>query len=462
MKNRKLYIIAAIAIITGFYSCRKGDDLYVSPNSPSNATPQTLLSAIEVGSFNNLEGGAVRIASVFVQYNSGIDGQAISYEQYNPSESDMDNYWNGLYTNMFNCKLLNDKFGDKSPYYRGISEVLMAMNLGLATDMWGDVPYSEAFQGAEKDGNFTPHFDSQERVLNSIQTMLSDAISSFSAAADANHDLPASDDFIYGGDVSLWTKAAYTLKARYYSRLSNKTGYDPSTLLTYLTNGISLNSENMYSVHGVGGAEYNQWGAFLNDRAYMVGSAVLIDSLGNMSDPRTPYYFDTTGVGSAEGNPLGSLDGGSYWGPYLGGYDDQGLPHPEKHIPLVSYAEAKFLEAEAKVRMGDATASAALNEAIQASVTEVTEGANTGATLATYTAVNTDLHAVILEKWKAMFAQPVEAYSDFRRTGFPVLTPNPSALKSYIPERLPTAQTERTSNSNAPTPSLSTPVWYAQ
>ncbi|MCW3105444.1 MAG: SusD-like starch-binding protein associating with outer rane [Bacteroidetes bacterium] len=457
MKNKKSYIITAFAfLVTGFSSCRKGDDLYVSPNSPSTATPQTLLSAIEVGTFNNLEGGGVRIASVFMQYNSGVDGQAISYEQYNPTESDMDNYWNGLYTNMFNCKLLKDKYGAESPYYKGMAEVLMAMNLGLATDMWGDVPYSEAFQGAEKDGNFTPHFDPQQSVLNSIQSMLSDAIAAFALSDGENHALPGTDDFIYGGDVSKWTKAAYTLKARYYSRLSKKPGFDPATMLTYLTNGISDNSENMYSIHGSGGTEFNQWYAFLNDRAYMVASQVLIDSMGNMSDPRTPYYFDTTGVGSAVGNPLGSFDPNvSYWGPYL-------ASGPDKHIPLVSYAEAKFLEAEAKVRMGDVTAFTALNEAIQASVSEVTEGADNGSTIATYTVANTNVHTVMLEKWKAMFAQPVESYAGYRITGFPALTPNPSALRPSIPMRLPTAQTERTSNPNAPTPDTSTPVWYAQ
>jgi hypothetical protein len=457
MKNKKSYILTAFAfIVAGFSSCRKGDDLYVSPNAAPNATPQTLLSAIEVGTFNNLEGGGVRIASVFMQYNSGVDGQAISYEQYNPTESDMDNYWNGLYTNMYNCKLLKDQFGERSPYYRGISEVLMAMNLGLATDMWGDVPYSEAFQGAEKDGNFTPHFDPQQSVLNSIQAMLSDAIAAFATADANNHEVPYTDDFIYQGDMTKWTKAAYTLKARYYSRLSKKGGFDPSTMLTYLASGISDNTENLYAIHGSGGTEYNQWYAFLNDRAYMVASQVLIDSMGNMADPRTPYYFDTTGVGSAVGNPLGSFDPGvSYWGPYL-------AAGPAKQVPLVSFAEAKFLEAEAKAMMGDPSASIALNDAIQASVSEVTESADNGSSIATYTSGNTDIHAVLFEKWKAMFAQPVEAYADYRITGIPALTPNPSALKSYIPERLPTSQTERTANPNAPTPGLDVPVWYAQ
>jgi hypothetical protein len=452
---KKSYIIATLALlISGFDSCRKGDDLYVSPNAPSTATPQTLLSAVEVGTFNNLEGGTARIASIFIQHNSGVAGQSIPHEQYNPTESDMDNYWNGLYTNMNNCKILGDTYGTTDPYYRGIGKILLAMNLGLTMDMWGDVPYSEAFQGLQ--GNFTPHFDDQQSVLNSIQSLLSDAISDLATAAGDNNVSPGPDDFIFGGDVTLWTKTAYTLKARYYSRLSKKAGFDPNIVLTYLGQGISSTAENCYSVHGSNGSEYNQWYAFLNDRAYMVASQVLIDSMGNMADPRTPYYFDTTGVGSAVGNPLGSLDPGvSYWGPYV-------ASSSSKHIPLVTYTEALFMEAEAKVRLGDATAVTSLNNAIMASVSEVTIGANSGSSIATYTAATTTVHTVILEKWKAMFAQPIEAYSDYRRTGFPMLTPNPNALRTYIPKRLPTSLTERTSNPNAPTPDLADPVWYAQ
>jgi Starch-binding associating with outer membrane len=456
MKNKK-YILATIALlIAGFESCKKGDDLYVSPNNPASATPQTLLSAVEVGSFNILEGGTVRIASIFIQHNSGVAGQSIAHEQYMPTESDMDNYWNSLYPNMLNCKLLIDQYGAEDPYYKGIGKVVMAMNLGLATDMWGDVPFSEAFLGAETGGNFTPIYDPQQSVLNAIQTMLDEAIAAFAQPDTDNKLLPGTDDFIFGGDVAAWSKVAYTLKARYYSRLSKKAGYDPNVVLTNLAQGIASNGDNCYSVHGTGGTAYNQWFAFLNDRGYMVASQVLIDSMGNMTDPRTPYYFDTTGFGNiAVGNILGSFDDAvSYWGPYV-------ASSPAKHIPLVTFAEAQFLKAEAEVRLGSATAFTSLNNAIMASVSEVTEGANTGSSIATYTAANTTVHTVILEKWKAMFAQPIEAYSDFRRTGFPMLTPNPSALRTYIPQRLPTPLTERNANPNAPTPTLDVPVWYA-
>jgi hypothetical protein len=464
MKRTKLYIVGITLLVSGIYSCKKGDDLYISPNNPANATAATLLSGIEVGTFNNLEGGMVKTASIFIQQNSGVALATQPLELYAPTESEMDNYWNGLYLNMKNCKLLIDNFGDANPYYKGMGEVILAMNLGTATDLWGDVPYSEALQGNEKGENLTPKFDSQQSVLNSIQNLLDDAIVNFSRNAASNATLPASDDFIYNGVVAKWTKLANTLKARYYSRLSKKAGFDANTMLTYLSKGIASNADNCYAKHGLGGAESNQWASYLDNRpGLIVASQVFVDSLGNMTDPRTPAYFDTTGTGEVVGNPLGSFNAAASWGPYVGGYSpgDQ-FTDASKNIVLVSYAEAKFLEAEAKVRLGDGSAFTSLNDAIKASVQEVTANEYDGSSIATYDAAKTNLNSVILEKWKAMFTTPIEAYAAYRITGFPRLKPNPSASLPYIPKRFPTAQGERVSNPNAPTPSLGTPVWYAE
>lgn len=467
MKNTIYKAIAIALLFTGLNSCKKGNDLYVSPNAPLIATPASMLSAVEVGTFSSLESGAARIASIFMQNVSGVYGQAVQPEQYQPIESDMDNYWNTIYPTMLNCKLLGDNFGAADPNYRGIARVLMAMNLGLATDMWGDVPYSEAFQGA---ANLTPHYDPQQTVLNDIQTLLDGAIVDLANAT--NNVVPANDDFIFKGNTAAWTKVAHTLKARYLMRLSKKSNFNPSTIITELSKGIASNSDNCYAIHGSSAQETNQWTSFLNNRfGYVVASQTLIDSMGNMSDPRTAYYFDTTGQGNiAVGNVLGNLNSAvSNWGPYLGGFDGTGINGPgsgntnqAKSIPLVTYAEALFLQAEAKVHLSDATAFTTLNNAITASIAEVTGAPFSGTLPITYIAGNTTIHKIILEKWKAMFANPVESYSDYRRTGFPVLKMNPIGLISYIPKRLPTPEQERTTNTNAPTPALSVPVWYAQ
>jgi hypothetical protein len=68
---------------------------------------------------------------------------------------------------------------------------------------------------------------------------------------------------------------------------------------------------------------------------------------------------------------------------------------------------------------------------------------------------------IIYEKWLSLFGQP-EAYSDYRRTGYPNLTPNPQGQISEIPKRFPVPQDERVNNPNAPSPAITSPVWWAQ
>jgi hypothetical protein len=142
------------------------------------------------------------------------------------------------------------------------------------------------------------------------------------------------------------------------------------------------------------------------------------------------------------------------WGAYLFGDDSV------TQAPLVTNFEALFIKAEVLARQNDADAADALNNAIKASYLKVT-GAD-GTAIATYTLLNTDLSRVMYEKWIAMFGQ-CEAYNDFRRTGFPILTPNPNGATDghAILKRLPTPVTERTANPNAPVPSILIPVWWA-
>src|ERR1035437_7978777 len=106
MKSKKVVILAiSIGIIC---SCRKGNDLYVNPNSPAQPkTPQTMLTGIEAGTFMNYEGGLARIASIMIQHNSGVSAQAISYDNYVMDPSDLDNYWNTIYSGtLINAKLM--------------------------------------------------------------------------------------------------------------------------------------------------------------------------------------------------------------------------------------------------------------------------------------------------------------------------------------------------------------------
>lgn len=452
MKN-KLKLLYAICF-TAIVGCRTGDDLYLSPNDPATATLPTMLTALEVNSILNIEGDLARISSIMVQHTAGTTAQYTDNQNYRFTTGDWNNTWAGLYSGtMMNAKLLIDKAGNENPYYAGIAKVTMALNISIATDLWGDVPYSEAFKIDE--GIKAPKLDTQQDIYNSIDKLLEDAISDFQVAKEKNVFLPAADDVIGQGNVTKWTKAAYTLRARFLNRTSGKVQGTEAKVLEYLSKGITSNADNLVAAHSNSGASQNLWGAFKNQRAgYIVGNKVFVDRLVNKADPRLKYFL----VPNAQGN-------------YVGGDIMQEVVAPnsatmgsffevDKSYPLVTYYEAKFIEAEVKQRQGSNAASI-LNEAIKANVEYVTGGKESSATVANYsTASKTD---ILTEKWVGMFCQGLESFNDYRRTGIPALTPRPKAVGAefdMIPKRFPFSLTTTLYNPNAKNIPMDVPVWW--
>lgn len=446
-----MILLPSVLVLSG---CKRGDDLYISPNSPVEVTPALLLTAIEVSTFNSYEGNLIKNASILIQQNAGIESQPLPINNYILAENEFDNQWGQLYQALFNCKDLQTRYGAANPHYSGVADILAALNLGMLTDMWGDVPFSEALQGQV---NYTAKYDRQEDVIKGIISMLDNAIVKLGTSEDANTFLPGSDDLAFGGDADMWIKVAHSLKARYQNRLSNTGLYNAADVLASLSKGISSSDEDFLTVHGDVPTEYNQWYDFQNNRQnYILAAEPFVDSIKlRPTDLRLYAYFDSTDLGDVTGTPVGApAPGVSPWGSYLAGSGATG-------VRIISFTELKFIEAEVKVRQNDPTAADALNDAIKASCATVTSGAYDGVDIADYTAATTTLSRVIYEKWIALFGS-AEPYNDYRKTGFPNLTVNPSGRISVIPKRYPTPQAERVSNPNAPVPAITEPVWFAQ
>jgi Starch-binding associating with outer membrane len=451
------FITCAAILLTG---CKKGNEYYVNPNSPTSATLQTLLTALEVSTMNSYEGDFARTSNILVQHGAGVDGQATQVHVYNLAENQFDNQWGQVYQAINTGNILIEKAGSANPRYKGLAKIFLAFNWGLLTDFWGDIPYSEAISGVK-----FPKYDSQEDVLNGIQTLLTEAITDLQSVPADNILVPAADDVIFGGNANAWIKTAWTLKARYLNRLSKKTNYNADEILAALSNGISSNSEDCMSKHGPAGIESNQWYAFQKQRPYIKAGKPLVDSMKSRpSDERLSKYFIPT-AGNVTGSPINPVEvTSSTWGIYLFG-DDPTTPlidgNPANPLPLVTNFEALFIRAEALARKGEPIAAAtALNNAIKASCLKVTRDAYNGESIATYLAGEANVGRIMYEKWIAMFGQ-CEAYHDYRRTGFPDLEPNPVGAIPDIPKRLPTPATERTANPNAPVPHIDIPVWWA-
>ncbi len=346
-----------------------------SPNSPTSTTPALLLTNIEVSTIATYTGQLARTAAILTQQCTGVTDQMYNVIQnYNITESDAENEWQSIYeTGLHTSHTLINDYAEDYPYYIGIAKIFKALNLGIATDYFGDIPNREALKGLEGEENFHPHFDPQETVIQDIQTLLDEAISDLSKPTSANKVTPGMDDIIFGGNVDSWIRTAWIIKARYAIRLTKRnetTAIDNaiSFLNSAYAAGLASSDDDANAYFDGSGTSQNQWWDFENERGgYMRMGEFFVDILKNSNDPRLSFYVGTNPDGEYVGAPMGATDPSTY--SYLGSY----VAEVSNDVPMVTYREAKFIEAEANFRKNNKTAAAAAyNEAVIASVEKVT------------------------------------------------------------------------------------------
>ena len=470
MKTRNLSIVFALALIFGATSCETFyEEKIPSPNDPTQVSPDLLLTNIQVATFANYGGQLARQAGIMTQHIAGTSAgsQTVQVANYNITELTNGNEWDVIYAGaVVNCKIIIDEHGEDNPYYRGMARILKVMNAAIATDIWGDVPYSDA--GSGLNGNLSPAYDKQSDLYDdgnagSFFAELDGAIADLNAPASSNVRLPAGDDLIYGGDVAAWIRLANMLKARLYNHMSEVDGPGSAAkALTAIASAFTAETETAYMMFGTNGNEQNQWYAYNQQRGdYIKMGEFLVDLLNTNTDPRLPLYAALAPNGSYVGTPKDDVDSiaTSNIGTYLNSLGAM--------IPLASYTEMKFIEAEAQLRAGDAPAAAtAHNEAVIASATAVLGTAPDATFIAAHaseTAGTINLETIMTQKYIAMFGQ-IESYTDFRRTGFPSgVTPNMNGNITTIPVRFILPQNERLYNTNSvATQPLTAPVWWDQ
>ena len=422
----KLFKTTALALVlVGFSSCTKDwlEDYTEDPSRPISVSPQVLLPSAQI-SYAMAQGDAIpRLTSIFLQQMTGTDRQSLAHNRYAQiGESDFDAVWgaNGYAGGMMDLKIIIDQTSDGSPHYSGAAKIMMALYLGLFTDTWGDIPFTEALQGS---GNLNPNYESQEAIYNHILRLLDEGMAGVNAAS-SNITL-GSEDLIYGGDMVKWARLASSLKARYLNHLSKKAArYNPTDILNALGDGF-VNNEDQASIVFSGAPNTNPWYQFNSQReGYITQFGFLYDEIMvPNNDPRVSFYRSQDSINM----------------PF---YGSQTSP-----LFIMSYAEHKFIEAEVLARQGGGAASA-LEDAIRANMNTIgVEPADQDDYIATLSG-SPSLEDVMTEKYVAMFSH-VEAWTDWRRTGFPsALLPFVGAQLSEIPRRLPYPETERLYNNN--------------
>jgi len=452
------------------------DKINENPNNPQDVAAKFIITDVMTNTaFTGVGSDLNFYASVYMEHNVGIYGQMYSAENRKACNdaTTYDNIWVALYSNIFDLKTIIKKCsvgGTEAGNVKtmGVAQILTAYNLALLTDLFGDVPWTEACQPGVI---FTPIVDKQQDIYTAINKMLDDAIVNLNATS--KFPSLGVQDLIYGGDNAKWVKAAYGLKARYAARLAfQKADWDAviSNANKSFANAGESFTFNKYDGVKATSPNYSFW----NDRDYFGSSTSLNNKIIARNDPRAALFFQPNpyGDGSQIIAPNGSPDQVQYY------YSISGLLSPTQPTHLMSYHELKFLVAEAYARKSDLiNAETALKDAISAAFVNVGLTATEAATyytanIATKFAAN-PLQEIMIQKYLSFYDQEsIEAYNDYRRleamgNHFITLESPVNNLTNYgFPQRYIYGKSDLDANPNIATASKSInvfkdKVWWA-
>ena len=434
-----------------------------NPNVATRPPLDGLMATASLETAENHQSVSVGSSAYFVQYlaspNAGSSTDV--YDQVSNGGA-----WNAIYATMTDLYDLV-RFGEEDGLTRhvAIAKVMMAVNLGLIVDNWGDAPYSDAFTGLE----LRPTYDDASTLYTTIFSLLDEAIALMPAAADAP-EVGAGSDFIYNGDLDLWTKAAYSLRARYLNHLSETDQYDPAAVLTAVDNGFTSYEEDAdvttFSTR-------NPWAQVaVSNAALVLGgwlSEQFVDALNGTTygtfDPRLPLLTNDNEEGEYVGTPNGEGRAGTGTATsesYLvteGYFSAEDAP-----LDIITFAELKLIEAEAALAQSDQDrADTAFAAAVTASMEEI--GVAAADIEAYLTAEYPDAVSrddIFREKYVALFLSP-ETWVDARRYdyGYADFELPAGAELSAFPRRLMYPDTETNRNGeNVPEVDMLDPIFW--
>lgn len=458
----------------------------VSPAQTLAATEKALLDneVISLNSYGNKMSYAYAL-------NSGFTSSDVAY-RYNYSSDSYGTLWENTYIYTANCQdIINSE--TKFPLYKNhvaIAKILKVQGMEKIINLYGDAPYSEAFNAS----NTTPKYDDDVEIYKSLLLLLDNARQQITLA---NSDpsvisVTSAQDIIFRGNMNLWTKYANTLELRMLLKLSNTSNASLVALrnarfltlsnnfidtdVTYnpgFTGATAIQSNPIFRVYGVNVAQ-SAW--LQGNRANAAGdfiaqvlngtytSADLVTT--GIGDPRRIRMFSAVPViGAIQGTETATSK--SRLSSFVHGYTgaDAYTNGTERNAYVMLASESYFLQAEA-VQRGyiSGNAQALFNQGIDASFAFYSRSFGT-ITLAPitatayklaidskiglgWTASTNKISCIMTQKWLAIAQWTgIEPYFDMLRTGFPKAPLPLGVSRTTRPNRLIYPTSEYSSNS---------------
>ncbi|MCD8073043.1 MAG: SusD/RagB family nutrient-binding outer membrane lipoprotein, partial [Alistipes sp.] len=376
-----------------------------------------------------------------------------NFDTFNPSDDWNASPWNSMfvatYSNFFQVEKLTEGVG----HWYAMAKLVRAATMMRVADCYGPIPYSKVV-----DGNLYVEYDSGEEVYRNIISDLQESASllyNFAATNSSFRPFADFDPTFLNGDYGLWAQLANSLTLRAAIRTDNQEAF-----ISALNHPAGIISTNVTRPAGADGNPYYTLQGPWNDHR---ASSSIVDYMNGYNDPRRAAYFTFSTRSGFTSRYYGARTG------YASSTSDSGEPYSQMlvdtsdPITLFYAAENEFLLAEAALKGWSVPNTA--KSYYEAGVTlSMSQHGVAPATIAAYLADNTlvpashtedwrpnnnynrtstvkiawddsgatNLEQIITQKWIANFPLGLEAWADYRRTGFPELAPSVDNLSGGV------------------------------
>jgi hypothetical protein len=471
-------ILILLSVVAMFGSCDEGfEELNVNPTTATDLEPSTKLTYIQL-----YTGGSSYVATLFydvIHLMQDIQHlNATSYVSFLYQEGSTNHFFEEQFPNTVKNLIdleaqLEESELETAEVDLAIARIQKVLIFSRITDLYGDIPYSEAGLGFLEGVRF-PVYDAQSDIYFSMLEALESSVAVLNSGGESSY---GSADLLYGGDTDKWVKFGNSLMLRLALRMVK---VDNSSAQEWAEKAISggvmeSNTDIAYVQYednaDDGGPNVNPLTKSFSSRAdtQIKISATLMDYMKDRNDPRVSVLCSTVDGDTSFDLQFGqdindATRGEDNSKPNINIFGGSGIVIYDAPLFYQTYAEVEFMVAEAGERWGtgDGDVESHYNAGVTAAMDYLSLYGNgvvgiTADQISDYLLENPfdssqALKMINEQYWVATFGNGIETYSNWKRSGYPeLIAADVAALLTggEIPRRFPYPSSEELNNPDA-------------
>ena len=474
-----IYILCFLNFITTTSCTDDFKSINTNPNAPVSVLPSVLLRQVIYNFGEEMSYEGFVAGDLLAQHRTALDFNLFDRHALKSPQLG-GNPWPIFYTNLRdNDIILNEsRTANAFKVYEGPALILKAYMAAGLTDLFGDVPYFEAFNGSTT--TVKPSYDDQEAIYLNEGGILDNLDKGIAAIENYNDAIALEGDILFNGNLDSWVRFANALKIKQLIRISGKVDVSEA-LQTLFESGNYIKTNAQNAIFNFTNSDPNSFRLAqlrVGDFNNFVLSETMEDILVDLNDTRIntlfkPFSNSTTNEYNGLLNGIDATAtsvtladyslAGTVFREDTSTLDANFITAWEVYFALAEAAEKKLITADAQQLYETGVALAFEYWNTELPENYLTENA------AYNHPTKTPLEQIITQKWIANIINGYEGWIEYNRTGFPHLkTISASLNNNLIPVRMPyPAEEETLNNENYLEAALKTdnnninsPVWW--